>query len=168
MKSWGTKDIAYTGLIAALYAVLTISMASFSYGVYQVRVSEALTVLPFVYPFAVIGLFIGCLVANIYGGMGLPDIIFGSLFTLIAGILTYLTSKIKNKGLGMALAPLPPVLINAFGVSIYLHKIMEVSYLFSVQMIGLGELVACYVFGLPFLILIRSKTFTRQVWQVNT
>lgn len=158
MKRPGARDVAYAGIIAALYAVLTIVLAPISYGVYQVRVSEALTVLPFVYPYAIAGLFAGCFVANIFGGQGLQDIIFGSLFTLIAAYLTFLTSKIKSRNLGMALAPLPPVLINAFGVSIYLSGITGFSYLFAVQMIGLGELVACYVLGLPLLIYLVTKS----------
>jgi len=157
MRGLGIVDIAYTGIIAALYAFLTVALAPFSYGVYQVRIAEALTVLPFVYPPAIIGLFVGCLVANIFGGNGLPDIIFGSLFTLMAGFLTYRISKIKSKRVAIGLAPLPPVLINAFGVAIYLSKITEMSYFFVVQMVGLGELVACYLLGIPLLTFLISK-----------
>ena len=105
MNKWGARDIAFAGIIAALYAVLTISLAPISYGVYQIRVAEALTILPFVYPIAMIGLFVGCLVANIFGGNGLPDIVFGSLFTLLAGYLTYLTSKIRSRKISLILAP---------------------------------------------------------------
>lgn len=157
MNKWSARNIAFTGIIAACYAALTISLAPISYGVYQVRIAEALTVLPFVYPMAMVGLFIGCLLANIFGGNGLPDIIFGSLFTFIAGYFTYLASKINSRKISLALAPLPPVLINAFGVAIYLSKITDMSYLFVVQMVGVGELVACYLLGLPFLIYIMSK-----------
>jgi len=157
MGKMGARDVAYAGLIAALYAVLTITLAPISYGVYQVRIAEALTVLPFVFPLSIVGLFIGCLVANIFGGNGLQDIIFGSLFTLIAGYFTYLCSKIKARNLGMGLAPLPPVLINAFGVAVYLSQITGMSYFFVVQMIGVGELIACYVLGIPLLIFLTSK-----------
>ncbi len=157
MRGLGIVDVAYTGIIAALYAFLTVALAPFSYGVYQVRVAEALTVLPFVYPPAIIGLFVGCLVANIFGGNGLPDIVFGSLFTLFAGYLTYLMSKIKSKKLAIGLAPLPPVIINAFGVAIYLSKITGMSYLFVAQMVGLGQLVACYLIGIPLLMFLISK-----------
>lgn len=158
MESKGVRDIAYAGIIAALYAALTIALAPISYGVYQVRVAEALTVLPFVYPFAIVGLFVGCLVANIFGGNGLQDIIFGSILTLIAGYLTYLTSKIKSRRLGIFLAPLPPVLINAFGVAVYLCKITGMSYFFVVQMIFVGQVVACYVLGLPLLVFLLSRS----------
>jgi len=157
MRNLGAKDVALAGMIAALYAALTILLAPISYGVYQVRVSEALTVLPFLYPMAIPGLFIGCLIANIFGGNGLQDIIFGSLFTLLAACLTYWTSKIKTKKLGMALAPLPPVIINAFGVAAYLSPITGMAYFFVVQFVGIGQLAACYVLGLPLLIYLIKK-----------
>ena len=157
MNKWGVRDIAFAGIIAALYAVLTISLAPISYGVYQVRVAEALTILPFVYPIAMVGLFVGCLVANIFGGNGLPDIIFGSLFTLLAGYLTYLTSKIRSRKISLILAPFPPVIINALGVAIYLSLITDMSYLFVVQMVGVGQIVACYGLGLPLLYYLNSK-----------
>jgi len=151
------RDIAYAGIIAALYAALTILLAPISYGVYQVRIAEVMTVLPFVYPPAIFGLLIGCLIANIFGGNGLPDIIFGSMFTLLAGYLTYLSSKIRKPFIGIILAPLPPVLINAFGVALYLAPITGMSYFFVVQMIGVGQIAACYLLGLPFLVFLVSR-----------
>ncbi|PKK82211.1 MAG: hypothetical protein CVT49_14890 [candidate division Zixibacteria bacterium HGW-Zixibacteria-1] len=157
MKSLGAKNIAFAGIIAALYAAMTILLAPISYGVYQVRVAEALTILPFLYPVAVVGLFIGCLVANIFGGNGLPDIIFGSLLTLLAAWLTYLTSKIKVRKAALVLAPLPPVIINAFGVAAYLSQITGMTYFFVVQFVGLGQLAACYVLGLPLLLFLVRK-----------
>jgi uncharacterized membrane protein len=157
MNKRSARDIALAGIIGAIYTILTIGLAPISYGVYQVRIAEALTVLPFIFPYAIIGLFVGCLVANIFGGNGLQDIIFGSLFTLIAGVFTYLMSKIKASKIGIILAPLPPVVINAFGVAWYLHAIMGMSYLFVVQMIGLGQIAACYIIGLPLLLYLKNK-----------
>ncbi|MDK2934486.1 MAG: hypothetical protein PWP27_2296 [Clostridiales bacterium] len=113
MKS--TKFLVQAALIAAIYAVLTISLAPFSYGIMQVRISEALTVLPFFTPAAIPGLFIGCLIANIYGGLGIIDIVFGSLATLIAAVLSYLLRKQKF------LVPIPPIIVNAVVVGIILY-----------------------------------------------
>jgi uncharacterized membrane protein len=157
MAKWNIRDIAYCGVIAALYAVLTVALAPISYGVYQVRVSEALTILPFLYAPSMLALFIGCLVANIFGGFGIQDIVLGSLITLVAGYATYLISRLKSKRLAMSLAPLPPVIFNAFGVAAYLYKITGMSYLFVAQMIGIGELIACYLLGLPLLIILNSR-----------
>ncbi len=146
------RQIAMAGIIGAIYAAMTILLAPISYGVYQVRLAEALTVLPYLNPYTAIGLFAGCLVANIFGGNGIQDIVFGSLFTLVAGYLTYLTSKIKPRKLSLGLAPLPPVIINALGVSAYLSKIIGMDYLYVVQFIGAGQFVACYIIGLPLLL----------------
>lgn len=157
MKSLGAKDVAFAGIIAALYAAMTILLAPISYGVYQVRVAEALTVLPFLYPVAIVGLFVGCIIANIFGGNGIQDIIFGSLFTLLAAWLTYLTSKIKAREIALTLAPLPPVVINAFGVAAYLSPITGMTYFFVAQFVGIGQLVACYVLGLPLLLFLLKK-----------
>ena len=138
-------------MIGAIYVILNIIFAPISYGPVQVRIAEALAVLPFIDPSAIIGLFIGCILANIYGGLGMVDIIGGSLCTLIAA---YLTSKMKNP----KLAPLPPVLINAFGVSIYLHLLFDLPYWITVLYIGIGEVIACYILGYPLLILlIKNK-----------
>lgn len=138
-------------LIAAIYVILNITFAPISYGPIQVRIAEALVVLPFIEPSAIIGLFIGCFLANIYGGLGLVDIIGGSFCTLVAAYLTY---KVKNP----KLAPLPPVLVNAFGVSIYLHLLFDLPYWLTVFYIGIGEIIACYILGYPLLtLLLKNK-----------
>ena len=138
-------------MIAAIYVVLNIIFAPISYGPIQVRIAEALVVFSFIDSSAIMGLFLGCILANIYGGLGMVDVIGGSLCTLIAAYLTY---KVKNP----KLAPLPPILINAFGVSIYLHFLFDLPYWITVLYIGIGELVACYILGYPLLILlIKNK-----------
>ena len=143
--------LARVAMIAAIYLILNIIFAPISYGPVQVRIAEALVVFPFIDPSAILGLFIGCLLANIYGGLGLVDIIGGSLCTLLAA---YLTSKMKNP----KLAPLPPVLINALGVSIYLHLLFDIPYWITVLYISVGEFIACYILGYPLLIiLIKNK-----------
>ena len=106
MKKEKLIYLAQSGIIAAAYAALTLLFYPLSYGLSQLRVSEGLCILPYFTPAAVPGLFLGCIVANIFGGFGLLDIVCGSLATLIAAYATY---KIKNKWL----APLPAVLANA-------------------------------------------------------
>jgi uncharacterized membrane protein len=259
MKSLTLKEIATAGLIAAVYAVLAAALAPISFGVYQVRVSEALTVLPFITRAAIPGLFIGCMLANVIGGLGWMDIVFGSLITLVAALATRGFYHLSNRDLGnslmgalgtlmsgnfaplalipvlasvvllklatvmgterspkraykavvrvlslalvlftfwmfrdhpqwdllilggvaliaawlvtwlithirasgsnpnLALAPLPPVLFNAFGVAVYLAPIIGVKYMFAVQMIGIGQLIACYLLGLPLLLILERR-----------
>ena len=81
-------------MIAAIYVVLTYVFAPFSFGEVQIRIAEALTILPVFTPAAIPGLFVGCIVGNILGGAILPDIIFGSIATLIGAFFTY---QLRNK-----------------------------------------------------------------------
>ena len=80
-----TYFVVYGALIAALYTALTAALAPISFGAVQFRVSEALCVLPYFTPAAVPGVFAGCLLSNLLCGAAVPDVIFGSLATLIGG-----------------------------------------------------------------------------------
>ena len=83
------RKITLSAVIAALYAALTLLLAPISFGPVQCRVAECLCILPLFTPYAIPGLFLGCLISNIIGSMGMFDIVFGSLTTLVAAILTY-------------------------------------------------------------------------------
>ena len=145
MKNKSTLFLAQGAMIAAVYVVLTLVFAPISYGEVQVRVSEALTVLPFFMPAAVPGLFVGCLIANILGGAILPDIIFGSLATLLGAVGTYLLRK-KTR----FLAPIPPIVANTVIVPFVLYYGYGVNLPIPFMMltVGLGEVISCGVLGL--------------------
>lgn len=149
-----TTIITRISVIAMLYAVITIAFAPISYGVIQVRISEALTVLPFLFPEAVLGLFLGCLISNIYSVLGIIDIIFGSLATLLAA---YLTRKMPHP----VLAPLPPVVVNAVVIGLILHYTLGYPLYASMCYVGIGQFLACYFLGLPLLYLIKRKHWSR-------
>ncbi len=159
MNNLRLKNITIAGLIAAVYVIISLVLLPISFGVYQIRVAEALAVLPFLTFAAIPGLFVGCLVANIFGGMGWIDILFGSTLTLLSAIITRWIANRKtiSEKIRIALAPLPPVLINAFGVSLYLAPLIGVNYWFSVQMIGVGQLISCYIIGLPLLLIFKKR-----------
>ena len=148
-----SKQIALAGIIGALYAATTIALAPISYGPVQVRVAEAMTVLPYLTPWAIPGLYFGCLTANIFGDLGLVDIFGGSFITLLAALGTYLLRRFNKPWL----APLPPIVLNGFGVSIYLHAIAEWPYLLCVLYVSVGELIACYVLGYPLLMMLKKR-----------
>ena len=142
------KNVLFTtqaALIAALYVVLTILFQPFSFGEIQVRIAEALTILPVFTPAAIPGLFIGCLLGNILGGSILPDIIFGSLATLIGAIFTYL---LRNKH--RYLAPLPPIISNALIVPLILRFAYGINlpFYFMMLTVGIGEVLSCGVLGM--------------------
>ncbi len=145
------RFLCETAVIAAIYAVLTLVLAPISFGGMQVRVSEALCVLPFFTPAAVPGLFIGCLLSNVFGSpLGLMDVAVGSLATLAAA---FLASKMKKRWL----VPLPAVLLNAFLVAWVLNVMLELPYWLNVLYVGLGQAIACYGIGMPLLYLLERN-----------
>ena len=120
------KSLVYGAIIAAMYVVLTLISSAFGLasGVIQVRISEALTILPFFTPYAIGGLFVGCFVSNLITGCALWDIIFGSIATLLGAVATYLVGKIKHKNAYM-LAPIGPIISNTIIVRIIVREIIK-------------------------------------------
>lgn len=140
------KYLLQASAIAAIYAVLTILLSPISYGPMQVRISEALTILPCFTPAAVPGLFVGCLVSNLLGPYGIVDVICGSAATLIAALLSYFLRK--NKWL----VPLPPVIVNGIIIGGMLHFAYGVPNLPACMLwIAGGQALACYLIGMPLI-----------------
>ena len=144
--------LAQGALIAAVYVVLTFVFAPISFGEIQVRVSEALTILPLFTPSAIPGLFVGCLIGNIAGGAMVPDIVFGSIATLLGAFGTYLLRK--QKPFFGTLPPIiantlivPPVLRFAYGVPL--------SVPFLMLTVGIGEVAACMGLGLLLYLVLK-------------
>ena len=140
-----TMFIVRSAVIAALYAALTLALYPISFGAVQFRVSEALTLLPIVMPEAIPGLFVGCLVSNLIGSATPWDIIFGSLATLIAAILTYATRRTK------ILAAFWPVLCNTVIVGLVLALTLDLPVFLTMGEVGLGELAVVYTVGMAML-----------------
>ncbi|MBQ9510695.1 MAG: QueT transporter family protein [Clostridia bacterium] len=147
-----TRFVVYAAVIAALYVVLTLVAASFDLASYEVqmRLSEALCILPIFTPAAIPGLFIGCLLSNIIAGAGPWDIAFGPIATLIGAVGTYLLRKIAlSKKWTVLLASVPPIVANALIIPFVLAYSIDAK--FSIPMliltVGLGEVIACGVFG---------------------
>ena len=145
MRNKNVLFMTHAAMIAAIYVVLTYVFAPFSFGEVQIRIAEALTILPVFTPAAIPGLFIGCLVGNILGGAILPDIIFGSIATLIGAIFTYLLRD-KNK----VLAVLPPIISNTIIVPFVLKLGYGVNLPIPFMMctVGIGEIISCAVLGM--------------------
>ncbi|MDE4542611.1 QueT transporter family protein [Thermoanaerobacterium sp. R66] len=157
-----TKKIVYGALIAAVYAAVTVALAPISYGQVQVRVAEALTIMPFFSSYSIFGLFVGCIIANMIGGNGIFDVVFGSLATLISAVITYYIGK-SNLRYKRYLAPLPPVIINGIIIGIELNFLYKLPLVASMLWVGLGEMIACYVLGLPLLLYIDKNDKIKSV-----
>jgi len=132
-------------LIAASYVALTIVFAPLSFMEFQVRISESLTILPVFTAAAVPGLTIGCFLSNILCGAPLPDVIFGSLATLVGAVGTRL---LRNRS--PVLAVLPPIISNMLVIPFVLHYAYGVPLPIPLLMvaIGIGETISCGALGL--------------------
>ena len=145
MKENKVTFLTQAAMIAAIYVVLTHVFAPFSFGEIQIRISEALTILPLFTPAAIPGLFIGCLIGNILGGAILPDIIFGSLATLLGAVFTWLL-----RGHSKFLGPVPPIAANTIIVPFVLRYgygiVLPIP--FMMLTVGIGEVLSCGVLGM--------------------
>ena len=142
--------ITYAGLIAAVYVVMTYITNAFGLanGVIQCRFSEALCVLPAFTPAAIPGLFVGCLLSNIFTGAPVPDVIFGSLATLIGAVGTHYLAKKKIHPIAF---PLPAIISNTVIIPLVLkfaYADIEGSLWFFAVTVGIGEIISCGILGM--------------------
>ena len=137
------RRLTQSAVIAALYVALTLIFEPISFGPMQVRIAEALAILPMFTPAAVPGLFVGCLLANLLGGAIVVDVIFGSLATLIGAALGYVLRA--NRWL----VPIPAVVSNAVIVPLVLRfgYGVEMPLALLALYIAVGEIAGCYVLG---------------------
>lgn len=157
MKNPNSRGLSIRGLtvgalIAAAYTALSLALAPLSFGYAQVRVSEALTLLPLFSPNAVWGVTLGCALTNAVGAamgvnFGVADVVFGTLATLVSALLTARLSRPRVAGLPI-LAPLPPVAVNALVVGVELWYFTSAPLLLCVVGVGFGQLISCYGLGL--------------------
>lgn len=150
-----TSELVRGALIGALYVLLTLLFAPISSGLMQMRVSEALCVLPCFTFSAVPGLFVGCLIANLLTGAAPYDVIFGSLATLLAAVCTW---SMRAAGWSKWLMPLPSVLCNALIVGWLLCFVyaVGVSFPLCALYVGAGQAAACYGLGMPLMKLLEK------------
>lgn len=149
-----SKHLTTAATIAALYVVLTFlsNALGLASGAIQIRISEALCILPVFTPAAIYGLFIGCLISNIMCGCVIWDIIFGSLATLLGAIFTYLLRKHKK------LAFIPPILSNTLIIPFVLkfaYGLPDGIWYFMLT-IGIGEIISCGILGMILLRFIKK------------
>ena len=149
MRKFTTRELTLAALVAALYAVLSYfgNIFGLTFGPVQCRFSEALCVLPFLFPCTVPGLFVGCLITNLMSTVGPLDMVFGSMATLLAAIWT---ARMPNR----YLAPLPPVICNGIiiGAMIAWYETgfgpgFWTMFRWNAITVAIGETIACYGLG---------------------
>lgn len=136
-------------MIAAIYVALTMlsALIGLSSGVIQLRLSEAMCLLPLILPEAIVGLTLGCALANFITGCAVWDIVFGSVATLIGAVGAYLLKRLPEKY--EFVATIPTVLANAVIVPFVLKWAygIEDGYWFLFATVGIGEVLSAGVLG---------------------
>ena len=151
-----TKKITRIGVVAALYATITLVLGSISYVQIQFRISEVMTLLPLFGKEYILSLTIGCFLANV---IGVPDIILGTLATFISVYLVYLTGKyMKGKKGYLIIASLWPTIVNAIIVGgVMLHGLFKLPLILSILQVGFGQFVVITIIGVPLFRFLNNK-----------
>ena len=168
-KKLSVRRLVRCAVIAAVYVVVCLVLAPFSYGAVQVRVAEALCLLPVFGAEYIIGVTLGCLLANLLGSTVI-DVVFGTLATLLACLVTYKLRNVRIKGLAIP-AALPPVVFNmiivgAFEITFFFSDGAPTAALaaFNAVTVGIGEIISCTVLGVALVKLIESNDSLHKIF----
>ena len=169
MKNLSVRRLVRCAVIAAVYVVVCLVLAPFSYGAVQVRVAEALCLLPVFGAEYIVGVTLGCFLANLLGST-VVDVVFGTLATLLACLVTYKLRDIRVKGLAIP-ASLPPVVFNmiivgAFEITFFFSDGAPTAMLavFNAVTVGIGELISCTMLGVALVKLIESNAGLNKIF----
>ena len=156
-------------VIAAVYVVLCLALAPFSYGAVQVRIAEALCLLPVFGAEYIVGVTLGCFLANLLGSTVI-DAVFGTLATLLACLVTYKLRNVRVKGLAIP-ASLPPVVFNmlivgAFEITFFFSDTAPTAALaaFNAVAVGIGEIISCTIVGVALVKLVESNKGLKRIF----
>ena len=168
-KKLSVRRLVRCAVIAAVYVVVCLVLAPFSYGAVQVRVAEALCLLPVFGAEYIVGVTLGCFLANLLGSTVI-DVVFGTAATLLACLVTYKLRDIRIKGLAIP-ASLPPVVFNmiivgAFEITVFFSDGAPTAALavFNAVTVGIGELISCTVLGVALVKLIESNASLNRIF----
>lgn len=159
MKTNKLRQMVFAALIAAIYAALTLMLAPISFGNIQIRMSEAMVLLPVLFAPSVAGVTLGCFLANLLGAMmglnllGYLDCIIGTTATFLAAVLTQKYADVRFRDIPW-LSVLMPVIFNGVLIGFELaYALMPEQWMTGFIIFGLevalGELVAVGLFGIP-------------------
>lgn len=167
-KKITAKHLVRCAMIAAVYTVLCLVLAPFSYGAIQVRVAEALTLLPIFGPEYIVGVTLGCLLSNALGSTPI-DVVFGTTATLLACIVTWVLRNKRIKGLALP-AAVPPILFNAVIIGFEIVFFFGdgpatlPALLWTSFTVGVGQLISCGILGVALVKLIESNAGLRRIF----
>ncbi|RDY27998.1 QueT transporter family protein [Romboutsia weinsteinii] len=155
-----TKKLVTTAVVASTYAAITLALSFISYGPIQFRIAEVMVLLPFIRKEYILGLTLGCFLANVISPYGVADTIFGTTATFISTYLVYLTSKImKDKKGSIFIASLWPTIVNAIIIGAELNIFFGMPFLISMLEVGFGQFVVITIIGVPLFKILENKYY---------
>lgn len=157
MKNLSTKRLAKLAVVSAIYVALTLSLSFMAYGNIQFRIAEALMLLCFYKKDYGISLILGCLIVNLFSPIGLVDVVFGTLATVVAVALIYISPNIY-------IASLMPVVSNAIIVGAEIWWAFDMPFAISALEVAAGEFVCVSILGVVlFKVLEKNSRFMRMI-----
>lgn len=172
MRETKLRTLVLTAMVAALYTAVSLALAPLSFGIVQIRFSEALGLLAVLSPIGAYGVILGCLLTNLIGVMMgttlAPDVIFGTLATAIAAGMSYQLRGVRIKGLALP-SSIPPILVNAGIVGLELTCFysdgftMEI-FLINALSVGLGQVIPCAVLGVLLVYVLEKSTLSNRLF----
>ena len=164
-----TKRLVRAAMVAAIYVVLCLVLAPFSYGAVQVRLAEMLCLLPVFGAEYIVAVTLGCFLANLLGST-LVDVVFGTAATLVACLLTYAVRKMRVGGLAIPSA-IPPivsnaVIVGALELTFFLPGVTGTAALaaWNALTVGIGEVISCGILGVALVKLMESNAGLRRLF----
>lgn len=164
-----TKRLVRAAMVAAIYVVLCLVLAPFSYGAVQVRLAEMLCLLPVFGAEYIVAVTLGCFLANLLGST-LVDVVFGTAATLVACLVTYAVRKIRVGGLAIPSA-IPPivsnaVIVGALELTFFLPGVTGTAALaaWNALTVGIGEVISCGILGVALVKLMESNAGLRRLF----
>ena len=159
MEIFSARRLTNMGLVAAIYVAATMLCSSLAYGQVQFRISEVLMLLCYFNKDYIISLSIGCLIVNLFSTLGMVDVVFGTLATVVAAVLIYLRNKVN-----LVVASLFPVISNAVIVGFELTYVFKTPLLVNMGWVALGEFVCVTIVGVILIkALMKNKYFSKLV-----
>ena len=159
LKNITNLDLVKIAVIAAIYFVLTITVAPFGFGPIQFRFAEILNLLAFFNPIYIIAVALGCFLSNLFSPFGIYDVFFGTLHTLISLLFIWKSPRILSASVWPAVFSL----IIAFELKL----VLNVPFLETWFFVGLSELIICSVIAVPIMWFINKSGFIRDFIQVK-
>ena len=154
---FNTRFIARTAIIAAIYAALTLGLAPISYMAIQFRLSEILVLLAFVNPALAPGLVLGTFIANLFSPLGLIDVVFGTIATLLSIIF-----MIRSKN--MWIASIYPTIFNGIIIGLELHFVFALPLALTILQVAAGEFIVVTILGVPLVTqLLKNKAIKEKL-----